>query len=378
MPVNLHLDTNFPITSPPTPIPDTKLYQEKTLSDGRKVWISYPQADKLAFIIPISKYVYAKGVDPKLSVSDFVAKFVAHVIEPPLMLAEVLGQSQFTVEKKLWKSTTLVFGKRDARVHFSYVKDKTLGVSIRVHMNPRKIGLMGFNDLRKFLAEVFDLPALRKFARVKELDVAIDVVGLTVGDIVAHHKKQAMRTYYVGKGGQLETVYMHKKPASTDFPEDPHGIEKPKLPKKRVGLVLVSVYDRVRYGERLGKDPPFGKAPVTRIELTKYPFKKTQLEDLLGCKDLLSDLRAGYVGSQKVPVSSFTWRRYHVARRTMTSADAAGLLGIPAKAIPKLEKGMKVNMPDLVTPAATWAGWHEGLTQTGLVQLLATEELVPD
>jgi hypothetical protein len=371
MPVNLHLEANLPITSQPTPIPDTKLYQEETLSDGRKVWVSYPQPDKLVFIIPIVKHVYAQDIDPKLSVSAFVAKFVEHLTEPPLVFAEVLGQPHYTYVKGFWKNTTLVFGKRDARVHFSYVKDETLGVSIRVHMNPRKIGHKGFVDLCKFLAGVFDLPELRKWARVKELDVAVDVVGLNVGDIVAHHKRQVMRTYYVGKDGQLETVYIHKKPAPTKFPKDPGGKDKPKLQGKKAGEVLVTIYDRVRNGARLGKLPPYGQAPITRIELTKFPFKNTQLEQLLGYPDLLSGLKAGYVGSQDVPVLPARWREYHAARRTMTAADATQLLGLPAEAVVPLEKAMKVTTPDLIEPAVTWAGWHKGLVLTGLVQLLA-------
>lgn len=369
----------FPITSAPIPIPDPELYQEKTLADGRQVWISAPLPDRLRIVIPISKWVYSKHISPEVSVAAFFEKFVEHVTSPPLMVAEVFGESKYSFQAKEWRSTTLVFGKRDSRVYFSRVKEKGLGLSIRLDMNPRKLGLLGCKHLRQFLETLFDLPGLLLSARVRRLDVAVDVVGLSVVETVAHHKQQAKRSLYVGADGQVETVYIHKKASPTKMPKDPDSPEKPTLPNKPAGEVLARIYDRVKFSAVLGKDAPFCNAPVTRIELVKSRFydknENARLGKLPTMTNPLVELRAGYVGSQ-VKSMQAKWWAYVAACKACAPEQAAAILHLSPEVAAQFEQALAVPNPDLLEPVSTWKRWEVGLVQTGLMQLLLWE--LPD
>ena len=363
----------FPITSAPTPMPDPELYEEKTLPDGRKVWISAPLPDKLAMVIPISHWVYAKHLSSTLSVSDFLDKFAEHVTNPPLD-ADLLGTSKYannTGKLSDWRKTTLVFGKRDARVFFSRVKEKQLGLSIRLDMNPRKLGPAGFLGLCKFLAAMFDQPGVLSAARLRRLDVAVDVVGLKVSETVAYHKIQVKRSMYIGGDGLLETVYIHQKQSPTKMPKDPASPEKPKLPNKPAGQSLARIYDRVRFAQALFKPPPFGDAPVTRVEMVKPRFKDFKLGSLPTMVDPLKKFRVGYAGSQVSQTSMKQWWLYLTACRTNSPDSVADLMGLSPEVTTQFREALMVPIADLVEPKTTWKRWHEGLAQTGLLQLLA-------
>lgn len=359
----------FPITSAPTPIPDPELYEEKILPDGRKVWISAPLPDKLVIVIPISKWVYAKHIAPTLSVSAFMEMFVEHVTNPPSM-TEVLGPSKYAFNTGQWQTTILVFGKRDARVHVSRASEKNLGTVVRLDLNPRKLGVSGCKQLQKFLCAMFDKAEFLKSARVRRLDIAVDVVGLPVADIVVTHKDQVKRTMYIGGDGQLETVYLHKKPSKTKLPKDPDGPEKPKLPNRPAGDVLVRIYDREKYAQTLSKPAAFGGAPVTRVELTRSRWKDFRLEKLAGMADPLVKLRVGYVGSQIGQSSMNKWATYLAASRTLPHSAIVNMLALSADEADALEKALAVPNPDLVGSGENWLRWAEGLATTGLANLL--------
>lgn len=370
MSVTINLTSTLPITSAPTPVPDPQLYEEKTLQGGRKVWVSAPQPDKLVIAIPISPYVYADYISPKVSVAEFRKKFGDALEAMDFMIAEHVSPPVYHKISGDWLKAQLAFGAREARVHFKY--ETYYGGSIRVHMNPRKLGKDGFKKLRSFLSQLFNVPNLLKAASIKQLDIAVDCVGLKADEVIVWHKKQCMRTMYIGPGGSLETLNIHRKPRKTKQPKDPHGIEKPKLPKKRAGAVLVSIYDRVRYAERLGKEPPFGPASVTRIELARDYFKKTRLADLPDLKDLLVELRAGYTGSQ-VKWEQAKWRSYMAACRSVSQDAGAAMLKLSYGTAAAFKEALLVPNPNLVKPTETWKRWHLGLAETGILQLLAND-----
>lgn len=372
MSVKIDLGFKFPITSAPTPIPDAELYEDKTLPDGRKVWISAPQPDKLTFVIPISKWVYAKHISPTVSVSDFMAKFVEHVTNPP-SCAEVLGSSGYAYNSgkvEDWRNTTHVYGKRDARVFISRVKEKQLGLCIRLDLNPRKLGPSGCKHLRQFLEGLFDLPELLQAARVRRLDVAVDVVGLSVAETVAFHKLGVKRSIYIGGDGQIETIYIHKKASPTKLPKDPDSPEKPKLPEKTAGDGIARIYDRVKFAEVLHKSAPFQDAPVTRVEVMKPRFKDFKLGELSTMKDPLKKLRVGYIGSQVSLGALRQWWMYQAACRTISPDSVANLLQLSSENASLFKSALLVPVPDLVGPKTTWNRWADGLTQTGLAHLL--------
>lgn len=140
------------ISSPaPIPIPDPSLFTSKVMPDGRQIWVSAPLPDRLSIVIPLSGFVYEKGIDPKLSVPEFLAGFVDHLLNPkwPVGLA---GKAKFAFandpdKDPEWRAASLTFGNRDASIHFSRYKHQKLGLSLRLEMNPRKVGPTGFEQL---------------------------------------------------------------------------------------------------------------------------------------------------------------------------------------------------------------------------------------
>ncbi|MCW2363868.1 MULTISPECIES: hypothetical protein [Sphingobium] len=377
MPVNIAGDDVSPLTSPPAPIPipDKPLFHEKTLSDGRQIWVSAPQPDRLSFVIPLSKYVYAKHIPKETSVPDFVGLVVEQLTNPKTTNVDLVGKSKYANQGQDWRATTLSMGKRESRVHFSYYKHKTLGISLRVEMNPRKLGPLGFKHLVQLLAPLFDMKGMAEAARVTRLDIAIDVVGVHVSEVIARHKKEGKRSLYMGNDGRLETINIHRKrPAfKQKFDElgEPIKAFHPSQPAEKV---LVRIYDRMRERTAIGQAPPFGDAPITRIEIVKDRFKKTHLASLAGLPDPLAEVRVGY-GPSQTSGSHSRWHRYWHLARSLTPEEAGALLVLPKGLGQRFWKSSQVPTADLSAPETSWEGWHTGLKSTGLSLLLPSGSL---
>lgn len=378
MPVTIHDKAQSLIITPlaPTPIPEAPLFAEQKLSDGRQIWVSAPQPDRLTIVIPIYDYVYAKTIAKAVSVPEFLAGFVEHMLNPPYPI-EVLGKSKFangTTNLEDWRASCLGFGKRESVIYFSRYKHPKLGISLRLQMNPRKLGPEGFKELTILMSPWFDMASVAKAARVTSMDIAVDIVGLQVSEVIARHKKQGQRTHYIGNDGLLETVYVNRKLPPYKLKYDKWGPVKPKRLKYPAGKPLLKIYDRGRERAKYGKLGPNGDAPVTRIELVKDRFKATVLADLPLIADAFAETWVGYAPSQ-TELSPSTWRRYSIIARTELPTFAAGILGLTPALAKAYRKALNVMQPDLVGPQSTWAGWALGLQCTGLMQLIDTGEI---
>jgi hypothetical protein len=267
----------------PEPIPSKELFPTHfTLKDGREIWVSVPQPDRLSLVIPISQYVYGKKVSPDVPVPAFMDDLWAYLINPDFP-GEVVGKP-FINDSGL-RTVALSLGTRTSRVQFQRINHKKHGKScLRIEMNPRKLGPSGFKDLIKVLSSAgkqFDVACLMAAAKVTRYDIAVDVVGAQVAEIIAIHKPEGKRSLYVGNDGVLETVYIHKKkspPKAIEYDEYGELIKKPMHSSKPAGSVALAVYDRLRERKALGwPGGPFGDAPVSRIEVVKASLKNTRL-----------------------------------------------------------------------------------------------------
>lgn len=300
---------------------------------------------------------------------EFAQLLWERLINPPWQ-AEVVGTP------KKWHGTwevSLAFGAREARVHFSYSKHKSLGPSLRLELNPRKLGEIGFLHLSAVLGggkSPASLGGLAASARVTRLDVAVDIVGLHVSEVVCHHEKQGIRSHYVGTSGRLETTLVHRQKSPLKIKLDEFG-EPLKLmhPSKPAGVVIVSIYDRVAERAALGKPGPFGEAPVTRIELSRRRFKKQTLKGLLELGDVFHGFRAGYYRSQ-ISGSDSRWRRYLALRLSMPHEDGARELALDPATADKFLNAFNVPQPNLIAPAVNWSQWPIGVHCVGLKSLI--------
>jgi hypothetical protein len=330
--------------------------------------------DRLSIVIPISPYVYAKTLDPKLSVPDFLAQFGARLLDPPFPI-DFAGKPQFTYanhpdKEPHWRTVPLTFGKRDSTVHFSRRKEANVGVTVRLEMNPRKVGPKGFKELASLLAEWFDLSALAQAARLTRLDIAVDVVGVQVSEVVAQQKDQGKHVHYIGKDGLLETIYINRRLMPFKQKYDEYGPKKPKKPKYPAGKPLLKIYDRVRERASVGVAPTYGDAQITRIELVKDRWVKKKLIDLPTLPDVFAGTRVGYAHSQTQVIPAL-WQRYVILTRVLPPESAALALGLNKEVAKLYAKALKVGVPNLIAPDDCWEQWITGIEYTGLNILLS-------
>jgi hypothetical protein len=365
----------------PEPIPSKELFPTHVvLEDGREIWVSVPQPDRLSLVIPISKYVYGKKVSPDVPVEAFMEGLWAYLNDPDFP-GEVVGKPSLP-NSGLWK-ITLSFGKRDSSVLFERKNHKKHKKNcLRIEMNPRKLGPNGFADLIKVLSssgKQFDVGCLMAAAKVTRYDVAVDIVGLHVSEIVAVHKPEGKRSLYIGSDGALETVYIHKKlqpPKAHEYDEEGVLLKKPKLPSKPAGAVALKIYDRVKLRQALGWPGPFGDCPVSRVEMARESLKDTWLANLADLTDPLKTARVG-IGVDQTKHSSLSWNRYMTVRRATSATEAASILGLPPETAQSFDHGLAVPVPNLVAPNVNWKWWINGLQLTGVAMLIEKAQAAP-
>ena len=262
-------------------------------------------------------------------------------------------------QKKHWYGhVTLGMGDRDTSVRFEFSDEKTkTPAQLRLEMNPRKLGPKGFKTLLAILNDPhgpFAGKAILQCARVTRIDIAIDLEGVQVDEVVAFHDSEQKRSMYIGTDGVIETLYIHGKSNKA----------------KPAGKVLVSIYDRSKERIRKGKPPPFGQSPVTRIEVTrnlKAPYNS--LSKVAGLGDPFGSIRVGYLMAQGMKPENW-WSEYVGLRRTKSHSSSVALLGLDKATAAKFADGYLVPIPNLVSDGTTWQGWEQGLKVTGMQLLL--------
>ena len=362
---------------PPKPTPKPNLFPtKKTLSDGRTVWISLPQLDHLTIIVPIHKAIYNSAVPQDMSVEAFANGLGTYLKSEPYN-AHWAGGSLWPdpVTKVVrWSKAALLFGGRQSVVHFSLHKKG--GNRFRIDFNPRKLGLAGFKQLALVLGGAnspFDFEELIQSSWISRFDVAVDLVGVAISDVVAHHKNQGKRVLYVGAHGSLESIYINRKKPVVEPKYDSSGLlKKPTHGPYPAGKALLRIYDRVRERADLGNPPPFGPAPVTRVELM-VTVKKRPLSALGAVLDPLKLLKLGMIWSQfdlGAEDNAGTWARYASLRKTHSHSAALSLIGRKDSGHSVFTCLETVPEPDLLKPGSSWGGWGKSLKLVGFKQFI--------
>ena len=167
------------------------------------------------------------------------------------------------------------------------------------------------------------------------------------------HPKQGKRSLYVGKDGLLQTINLHRTVTAS----------------KPAGNAIARIYDRVQERLDRGKEPPFGPAPVTRIEVMKMLKKPhNDFAAIALFNDPFADLRVGYAPDQLPP--SAWWGEYVRLRRTTTHDQTIELMGLQGGAPAQYKAAYDVPVPSLVSKGANWPGWKHGLLEAGVSLLL--------
>lgn len=362
MPVKIS-DSEFQFSNKPQPYAKPKPPYEQfpnvlQLSDGRTVRVSVPVPDGLVIIIDIVPEIFGPKAHKGLTVAEWVHHTGQYLKSEPFNAHHEDSHYVPVMNQPNWyRFVVLGMGPRGSKVRFEFLKGTQKSPPrLRISMNPRKLTPAGFKQLVQILSDPagpFTIKPLVKSARVTQLDVAVDIVGLQVSEVVAHHQKQGKRSLYIGKDGVLETINIHRTAS----------------PSKPAGNAFVRIYDRVRERQDRGKSPPFGPAAVTRVEVTKALKKPyNSLTKLPVCVDPFEKLRVGYIWDQLPP--SAPWTTYHALARSTPHAAAVEIMGLVSDTAKSFAAAMKVPSAALVAKGMNWGGWKQGIKVTGLELLL--------
>lgn len=347
---------------PPKPKPPYDQFPTVlTLSDGRVIRVSVPVPDKLTLVVNITEEIYGPNAPDGLSVAAWVKATGDYLMEQPWNTQHLSHTYYPNKEQPWYEHVKLGMGKRQSDVRFGFDRQtKKYPPRLRLELNPRKLGPAGFKTFLKILSDPkgpFAMKPLLQAARVTRYDVAVDIVGLQVGELVAFFPKQGKRSIYVGKDGLLETINIHRSVSAS----------------KPAGKVAVKIYDRVRERLDRGKKPPFGSAPVTRVEIIKMPKDPYNgLLKLAEANNPFGGLRVGYIADQAKPLA--WWFQFVTLCRVMPVHEVEALLGLTKSVAETFRTALKVPQSPIVSKSQSWEGWHQGLKVTGLNLLLAAGE----
>jgi hypothetical protein len=340
----------LPAKEPPQALFPLKL----NLHADRTVWVSLPQPDKLHLsgdLLP----EHFKNVH--LEVGSYA---------PSLMDALAAGQAGPVQHTKfygqLYKSVQVGFGSAEEPVYFTVSKSSGTSPAahrLQVQLNPRALSQEGVYELLARLhvatANTFKVGAFLAGCVISRLDVAVDVVGLSVPEILIGAGPAGKLSHYLGADGVLETVSLFKKPKGG----------------KKLGQLLVQAYDKRRERLQQGHEPPFNPAEVTRVEVSKSNFgpQKFQLQSLPTMVNPLAQIALGTV-HQASPDGSTTWLRYVEARRGSGPARAAKVLHLSPQQAALYAACFSHPPPDVIDGKHIWQFWKTGLAATGTNYLI--------
>lgn len=378
--VRLKLGSSPPSNKPPPPEPTPSKPEYPTVLDveGSKIWVSVPKPDKLTIVGPIrpDHFTSAFQADGPDSYGRAVMRALASGA-----VGDVAKGAKGTQWSKdpltgvyTFKAVVLEIGPGKGAINFKLDKAADPYVhKLRVELNPASLGEEGVLDLldrwHAATEKTFRVGAFLRDAHLTRIDAAIDFIGLQPPDLLISAVGSGSGMAYVGGDDELETVYRFRKkqaPVIGDATSIP-------LKAKGPGTMLVRVYDKVRERASVGMPPPFGPAPVTRVEVSKIGFggKPPKVGDLPGLSNLLSKLRIGHLAQAKpAGCDQWTWQQYVHARRGGGPTRAVSVLGLTPASAARLNAAYLQHPSDLLDTDAAWAGWGTGLKLTSLIHLV--------
>lgn len=361
---------------PPEPPPHPSRYPIQLQdNDGEPFWVSLPQPDMISLVGEVRHEHFndsCKSISLEELAPSLTSWLSAAGASDPLVK---IGKTGFIKKSGVYRSVVWLFGtEKPVAINFSFGSSPLQDVAhwFRIEFNPMKLGQEGIYDLVESLHEAsgktFRVGKFLKSSRVTRIDVAVDIIGLSVPEIILTAKAEGKRVHYHGSDGVLETVYVHKK-----SPKPKNEDAKPS--RSRLGPQIVSVYDKRREIISSGGVPDFDGCAITRVEVRKTRFGnvKVQLVLLDKLKDPLLDIGVGQVRSAS-PDGGWQWLEYVEMRRGSGHDWACKLMNLSVKDGDQLQKTFKNHPKDVLTPAAVWPFWSQGLEVTGLRFLMDAAE----
>jgi hypothetical protein len=189
-----------------------------------------------------------------------------------------------------------------------------------------------------------DLKDIAEAGIVTRLDIAVDILGVTISDMIIRAEQPAKTHLYFSELGVVETLYV---------------VHKAKKPSP------VSAYNKRKQLEASKADEKYGGVPYTRIEI-RYALQRpiTKLGKL---KNRFADLSVATPRvhrPENVPNHLWGWFLDSVRHR---GVDAACSIAPDPEMGGSLRQGLEKAHAAFWNPKQIWQHWPESLTKSGLL-----------
>jgi hypothetical protein len=359
----------FPLTSPPSkpkPAPENKLVAKVLDYEDRKIVVTIPFPDTVELVAQILNETQLQPdhsqKSQKLKYQQLDEDIIASLSEAPMggtpfvtggsnpaktkaafRIGYDEGQPLNWAQLTLWRTQGDDFGYWQVRLQFSASKAGPAGL---VKLIAGLEAALPFLDVSKLIAAF----------KVSRVDAAIDCIGASPLDLIAHVTKPGKRMVFVGSKGRPESVYFYerKKPLSSP-PQS--------LSVWTRGPHRLTLYERRDYHRQLMLDPPYGDCPVTRVEVPmRWTNARPSLSKLPHLKNLLKGKRVAYAPAAPGG-GGRTWRQFCMAAFG-AGVDQALFGWVPGPGA-KFATAYEGCPGDLVSEV-NWPAWVAGLEHTGL------------
>ncbi len=342
---------------PSEPEPGQYRYPIKKVSvEGDPVWVSVPQVDTISIVGNLLPEHFVSGYEVEAS-EQYGQRLMSSLASGKLGL--VAGKPKY--HSNIYWQVSVLLGEPAVAINFSLGKAKGDVVHwFRLEFNPNALGHTGTLDLLDGIHlatdKTFRIGRFLQDARVSRIDVAIDVVGLTVPDIIVSAVNEGKRVLYHGEDGILETVYVHRKSKAKTASSGKHV----KLP-----ALILRLYDKGRELSSRSLPAMFGETPVTRLEITKVRFGNAKFTpaQLGGLRNVFSAVRTNE--SRATAFNRWIWLEYVSLRRSGGHGWASQLLALSPEEGPAFDAAYTSFPSDLINPKDVWAFWERGLKLAG-------------
>ncbi|MBA3678207.1 MAG: hypothetical protein H0W74_12540 [Sphingosinicella sp.] len=360
----------FPLTSPPPkpiPAPEPKLIAKVVSYEDREIIVTVPFPDSIELVAGVTNDILLvpdiSGKSAKQLYTELDQEIQDALVEiamnlPPYISGKVNPNNPTRGEFYIAYDDAQPLSK--ARVTLSRTKGADYASwRIRCEFSPSKAGQTGLVKLTAGLEAVLpfvSIPKLIHAFEVARIDSAIDCIGATPLDLIAHVPKPGKRVVYVGAHGKPESVYFYelKKPLKT--------------PPTRLSVLTrgphrLTLYERRDYHLQLSLQPPYGPCPVTRAEVIKrWTKKRPLLAGVTSLDNLFAGRRVAYAAA--VPAGgSKAWRQFCLAAFG-GGIDKSLFSWLPGPGA-TFAKAYTACTGDLIDPHC-WDRWEDGIKATGL------------
>ena len=360
----------FPLTSPPPkpiPLPDEALIAKVVTYADREITVTVPFPDTLELVaevvndlleFPDQSGKTAKAIYIELDI-EIQSWLVEIAMNPPSGVTAHVNPKNPT-----WAKFHIAYDENQPlnRAHLALSRkggESYASWRLKFEFSPFKAGPVGLLKLIAGLEAVLpfmSVPKLIGAFSVARVDAAIDLIGATPLDLIAHIPKPGKRLVYVGSHGRPETVYFYELKSPLKSPPKRLGVQ-------TFGPNRLKLYERRDYQLQLLLQPPYGPSPVTRAEVTmRWTKTRPLLSSLAELDNLFLGRRVAYAAA--IPVGDpRAWRKFCLAAFG-GGVDKSLYSWLPGPGA-KFAKAYANCVGDLIDQTC-WVGWWEGIKSTGL------------